>query len=239
MALTHSVDGLRLRQDGPLLTATLDAPGGNQMTAAMCDALIAILSDPPADAHVLLLEARGSAFCLGRERSAASSQTLPLEVARLVEVNSSLARTRLVTVARVHGDAAGFGAGLAALADVAVAVEGAEIWFPEVGLGLAPTLVLAWLGRMVGRREAFWLTATGEHISAARAGQLGLLNEVVADENALDQAVQRRVQTLLSAPMRVHAEIRSMLRSAAELSFEQANELAAERLVIGSLRLAR
>ena len=184
-------------------------------------------------------EARGTSFCLGRERSAASSQTLPLEVARLVEVNTCLARTRLVTVASVQGDAAGFGAGLAALADVAVAVATAEFWFPEVGLGLAPTLVLAWLGRMVGRREAFWLTATGEHISAARAQQLGLLNEVVADEDALDQAVQLRVQALLSAPMRVHAEIRSMLRSAAELSLEQANELAAERLVLGSLRLAR
>jgi len=124
------------------------------------------------------------------------------------------------------------------LADLAVAVESADFWFPEVSLGLAPTLVLAWLGRMIGRREAFWLTATGEHVSARRALELGLLNEVVADPGALDQAVERRVAALLAAPARVHAEIKTMLRSAASLSPDQANELAADRLVIGSLRLA-
>lgn len=239
MTTNTPVAGLRLRAQGPLLVATLEAPGGNQMTAAMCEALVAVLREPPEDAHVLLLEARGEAFCLGRERSAATPEALPAEVARLVEVNSALAGTRLVTVARVQGDAAGFGAGLAALADVAIAVETASFWFPEIALGLAPTLVLAWLGRMVGRREAFWLTATGEHFSAARAVQLGMLNEVVADLPALDRAVERRIELLLGQPGRVHSEIRAMLRSATSLSPDQANELAADRLVIGSLRLSR
>jgi len=238
VATIKSVDGLLVVHDGPVLTATLDAPGGNQMTASMCDALTDVLQDPPSGAHVLVLQAAGHAFCLGRERTAVGAEALPAEVARLVELNDQFTRTRLVTVARVQGDAAGFGAGLAALADLAVAVESADFWFPEVSLGLAPTLVLAWLGQMIGRREAFWLTATGEHVSARRALELGLLNEVVADPGALDQAVERRVAALLAAPARVHAEIKTMLRSAASLSPDQANELAADRLVIGSLRLA-
>ena len=37
-----------------------------------------------------------------------------------------------------------------------------RFYFPEVGIGLAPALVLAWLPRLIGERQAFWLTATGE-----------------------------------------------------------------------------
>jgi len=63
--------------------------------------------------------------------------------------------TRLVTVTEVRGDAAGFGVGVLAACDVAVAEAGARFFFPEVGIGLAPAVVLAWLPRVVGEREAF------------------------------------------------------------------------------------
>ncbi|KWX68855.1 enoyl-CoA hydratase/isomerase family protein [Mycobacterium sp. NAZ190054] len=231
--------GLTLELDGEVLTAVLDAPDGNLMTLDMCDALAAVLRDPPAGAHVLVLSAAGDQFCLGRERTAATPDDLPDEVARLVAVNEALATTRLVTVARVHGDAGGFGVGLAALCDVAVATEAAQLSFPEVRIDLAPALVLAWLPAVVGRREAFWLTATGESVAGAEAVRLGLLNEVVEDVAALDAAVSRRVQLLLRGKPRVHAEIRRMLRSMESLSPTQAYELAADRLVLGSMRRAR
>jgi len=239
MAILSSVDGLVIDAQGPVLSATLAAPNGNQVSPAMADALIEVLTTPPADAHILVLRAVGDAFCLGRDRAATDPGSLAVEVARLVRLNEALAASPLVTIAEVHGDAAGFGAGLMALADVSVAVESAQIWFPEIGLHLAPTLVLAWLERAVGRRDAFWLTATGERISATRAQELGLVNEVVSDQRALSDAIDRRVSELLPRSKRVHAEIKSMLRAASALSPEQANELAASRLVVGSLRIAK
>ena len=237
MAILTSVDGLVIDARGPVLSATLAAPNGNQVSPVMADALIEVLTAPPTDAHVLVLRAVGEAFCLGRDRAATGPGALSVEVDRLVRLNQALVTTSLVTIAEVHGDAAGFGAGLAALADVSVATESARFWFPEIGIGLAPTLVLAWLERMVGRREAFWLTATGERVPAVRALQLGLLNEVVTDQKALSDAVERRVAELVAHPRRVHAEIKSMLRAASALSPEQAGQLAASRLVVGSLRL--
>lgn len=230
------VDGLDVSQDGTVLRVRFDRPGGNLMTLDMCDALAALLTSPPEGAHVAVLEAAGDAFCLGRERTAATADELPREVQRLIAVNRALLHTPLVTVARVQGDAAGFGVGLAALADVAVATRSAKFSFPEVSMDLAPTLVLAWLARVVGRREAFWMTATGEPVEGDAVVSLGLVNEVVDDEAALDQAVLRRVEALSARAPRVHTEIRSMLRSAADLSEEQAYDLSADRLVVGSLR---
>lgn len=232
-------EGLSFALDGAVLTVLIDAPDGNLMTMDMCDALAAVLREPPDGVHVLVLTAAGEHFCLGRERTAATPDDLPLEVARLVAVNEALAATTLVTVARVHGDAGGFGVGLAALCDVAVATRAARLYFPEVRIDLAPALVLAWLPALVGRREAFWLTATGESVAGDEAVRIGLLNEVVDDVTGLDDAVSRRVQSLLRGKPRVHHEIRRMLRSVESLTPGQAYELATDRLVLGSMRRSR
>lgn len=231
-----AVDGITFERDGSRLTARLDRPGGNLMTLAMCDALVEVLRNPPEGTHVLVFEAAGDSFCLGRERAASTPEDLPGEVRRLINVNEALLRTSLVTVAKVQGDVAGFGVGLAALTDVSVAVDTAKFSFPEVKMDLAPTLVLAWLARVVGRRQAFWLTATGEEVSGGRAVRIGLVNDVVATDQELTAAVDRRVAMLQERSPRVHAEIRSMLRSASTLTEEQSYDLSADRLVLGSMR---
>lgn len=228
--------GLHFERDGAVLNARLDSPDGNLMTMAMCDALAGVLTSPPDGVHVLVLSGAGDQFCMGRERTAATPDDLPGEVRRLVAVNDALASTSLVTVARVHGDAAGFGVGLAALCDVAVATRAARLSFPEVRINLAPALVLAWLPHMVGRRAAFWLTASGIPVSGDEAVRIGLLNEVTEDVDALDAAVDDKIAALLAAQPRVHTEIRAMLRSVESLSERQAYELASDRLVLGSLR---
>jgi methylglutaconyl-CoA hydratase len=136
----------------------------------------------------------------------------------------------------VQGDAAGFGVGVVASCDVSVAVAGARFSFPEVGIGLAPSLVLAWLPRIVGERQAFWLTATGEPVSAARALEFGLLNAVAPDPDALSADVDERIATLRTASPRVHAEIRDMIRAFARLTDDAALDASIDRLVVGSLR---
>lgn len=225
---------VRVRADGAVVHVDLHLEDG-LLPLASATELTGILRHPPEGAHVLVLRSVGDSFCLGRERTAATAHDLPGEVDVLVGLNDALARSRLVSVAVVAGDAAGFGAGLAALCDVAVAADTARFWFPEVGIGLAPTLVLAWLADVVGRRQAFWLTASGEQVDADTAVRLGLLNEAVpADE--LEAAVAARVDALLQRSPRVHAEIRDMLRVAATMDVQQAHELARDRLVVGSLR---
>lgn len=231
-----TVSGMTFERDGAVLTVRLDSPGGNLMTMDMCDALAGVLTSPPDGVHVLVLAAAGDSFCMGRERTAATPDDLPTEVRRLIAVNEALAATPLVTVARVQGDAAGFGVGLAALCDVAVATRTARLNFPEVRINLAPALVLAWLPQMVGRRAAFWLTSSGLPVSGDEAVRIGLLNEVVENVDALDAAVAQKVEALLAGEPRVHKEIRSLLRSVESLSQSQAYELAADRLVLGSLK---
>lgn len=220
-----------------VLTVTMPLSDDGLLSLATCDALCALLLSPPEGAHVLILESAGRVFCMGRERTAATIDELPREVDRLVAVNEALRSTSLVSVAKVHGDAAGFGVGLAALTDFAVAATSARFSFPEVEIGLAPVLVLAWLPQLVGRREAFRLTSTGAAISANRAEALGLVTGVAAAGD-LDAQTDSIVETLRRRSPRVHREIREFLRVADQATEAAATEIARPRLMVGSLRRA-
>lgn len=223
--------------DGVLV---VEVDGGEEALWSLADLreLTTLLTAPPAGAHVLHLRSRGDAFCRGRERGGTDAPpgVVRAEAETLAAVTRAFRGTSLVTVTEVHGDAAGFGVGVVAASDVAVAVAGARFSFPEVGFGLAPALVLAWLPRVVGRREAFWLAATGEQASAQRALELGLLNAVVAGPEELRADVDRRISQLRGRSPRVHAEIRDMLRAFAAVGDDQALDMSIDRLVVGSLR---
>ena len=228
LAIHDPVDGV--------VAVELDRPPGNLFTVDLCRRLAALLEHPPEGAHVLRLRAAGDAFCLGRERGGSTPAELRTEAQVLVDVMRALRRTRLVTVVEVQGDAAGFGVGLVAAFDVAVALETSRFSFPEVGIGLAPALVLAWLPRVVGEREAFWFTATGEAIPAARAVELGLVNAVVSSADELRKHTDERVTALRSRSPRVHADIKDMLRVFAGVGDDQALDVSIDRLVVGSMR---
>jgi enoyl-CoA hydratase/carnithine racemase len=222
-------------EDGVIL-AELSRPPENLFSIAMCERLTAVLDDPPEGAHVLRLRAAGDAFCLGRDRGGSSPAEVRAEAEALADLTRSAQRTRLVTVAEVQGDAAGFGVGVVAAFDVSVAVREATLRFPEVGIGLAPALVLAWLPRVVGRRQAFWLTATGEPLPAGKAAELGLLNEVVETRDALTKRVDDMVAQLRGHSPRVHGDIKDMLRVFGDVGDERALDVSIDRLVVGSLR---
>ena len=228
LSISDTVDGV--------VTVELDRPPGNLFTVDLCRRLVRLLEEPPADAHVLRLRAQGDVFCMGREREGSTPAELREEVGVLVALTRALRRTRLVTVAEVQGDAAGFGVGVVAACNVAVAVESARFSFPEVTIGLAPALVLAWLPRVVGEREAFWLTASGEAVPARRAQELGLVNGVVSTAEELAKDVDDRIGVLRSHSPRVHADIKDMLRLFAGASDDDVLDVSIDRLVVGSMR---
>jgi methylglutaconyl-CoA hydratase len=96
--------------------------------------------------------------------------------------------------------------------------------------------VLAWLPRVVGPREAFWLTATGETITAARAVELGLVNATAASVEELGKQSDERAAALGRRSPRVHADIKDMIRMFAEVGDDAALDVSLDRLVVGSLR---
>ncbi|HSK23321.1 MAG TPA: enoyl-CoA hydratase/isomerase family protein [Egicoccus sp.] len=233
-----AVEGMRIETADGVATATLARAPENLLTGAICRALTELLLRPPPQLHVLRLRAEGRVFCLGRERVAEDVGSLRDEVQALVALNLALRDSPVVSVAEVHGDAAGFGVGLAALCDVTVAAASARFWFPEVEIDLAPTVVLSWLPRLVGTKTAVHLTATGRRVDAAEAARLGLVTSVV-DDGDLATTVDIEVERLRGLSPHVHGQIKAFTAQTADLTTEQAYVLATERLILGSMARRR
>lgn len=101
-----------------------------------------------------------------------------------------LSNFRGVTIAAVNGFAMGGGLECAMACDIRIAEEQSLLALPEATVGLLPcgggTQNLAWL---VGEGWAKRMILCGERVSAQKAIEIGLIEEVVDQGTALDQAL--------------------------------------------------
>ncbi|RYZ73556.1 MAG: enoyl-CoA hydratase/isomerase family protein, partial [Lysobacteraceae bacterium] len=156
-----------------------------------------------------------------------------LALARLMRTLDQLPKP---TVARVHGAAFGGGVGLVACCDIAIGVSGARFGLTESRLGLLPAVISPYLVAAIGARQARRWFATAEMFDAPTALQIGLLHQVVA-EDQLDAAVQRQVDLLLQAGPIAAARAKSLVASIGAQVDGQAQDQANAAL-IAALRVS-
>ncbi|MFC7395638.1 enoyl-CoA hydratase/isomerase family protein [Chelatococcus sp. GCM10030263] len=105
-----------------------------------------------------------------------------------------------VVIAKLRGLALGGGGELMLACDLRVAASTAEFGFPEIKLGALPAAGgIKRLVQEVGPAMARSLIMTGRPISAARALDIGLINEVV-EEGELDARVDSLAAELAGLP---------------------------------------
>src|SRR5437773_11746358 len=96
---------------------------------------------------------------------------------------TTLAETRLVTIAAVHGAAVAGGAGIMSACDFVVAGEKTKIGYPEVRRGLVAGLVMTFLRLQIGEGNMRELVLGGELIDAELGWEIGVVCRVgVPDE---------------------------------------------------------
>ncbi len=110
---------------------------------------------------------------------------------KMAEMLKRLYDLPALTVALVEGAAFGGGAGLVAACDLSVATADARFAFSEVKLGLIAATIGPYVVAAIGPRKARSLFATGRVFDAAFAQQIGLVDEVVADREGLQGAMER------------------------------------------------
>jgi enoyl-CoA hydratase len=151
------------------------------------------------------------AFIAGADIGAMSVMS-PLEAKRFSEIGHAamalLDRSPIPTIAAVNGFALGGGCEVALACDIRIAAENATFGFPEVGLGILPGMGgTQRLPRLVGPALAKELIFTGRRISAEEAREIGLVNRVVAEGEALDAARELAAGISANGPLAVrHAK---------------------------------
>ncbi len=114
-----------------------------------------------------------------------------------------LNRMPLPTVALVHGFCVGGGTGLVAACDVVIAAQSAKFAISEVRWGLTASIIFPQLNDAIGVRQLRRYGLTGERFDAAEACRIGLVHQVV-DDDQLDAEGEKIVSALLeNAPIAI------------------------------------
>ena len=110
-------------------------------------------------------------------------------------------------IARIQGFALGGGLEIALCCHLRIGSERARLGLPEIGLGVMPGFGgTQRLLRLAGRAATLEMCLLGQPVDAARALQLGILNQVV-DSDALDHAVDTLADQLANAAPRALSAI--------------------------------
>jgi enoyl-CoA hydratase/carnithine racemase len=145
---------------------------------------LAAMLDERDDVRAVVLTGTGDkAFCAGADlkerRGVPAAETGPYLNAIGGAINR-FAELHKPTICAMNGSAYGGGLELALACDFRILVEGAEVGLTEVKLGIMPGAGgTQRLPRLVGEARAKELILLGRRIGAARALEIGLVNQVV------------------------------------------------------------
>jgi cyclohexa-1,5-dienecarbonyl-CoA hydratase len=171
---------------------TINRPSLNILNVETLRELTAALENVRNDAHVkvvIITGAGNKAFCAGVDVRDHFPDKIETTLNVFNRVFYTLVNLDKPVIAAVNGYALGGGCELAMACDIVIASETAQFGQPEINVGAIPTVAAALLPKLVGRKKAFELIFTGDTISAAEAGQIGLVNKVVPSEK-LEEATK-------------------------------------------------
>ena len=222
---------VRSERRGALVEITLDRPKANAIdtatSRALGEAFIGFRDDP--ELRVAIVTGGGERFFSGGWdlKAAAAGDASADEdygpggfagLTELFDLNKPV-------IAAVNGMAVGGGFELALAADLIVAAEHAEFFFPEVNIGiLASAGGAIRLPRRIPRAIATEMLMTGRRMGAEEAARWGLVNAVVPADRLMPAARELAERLLAAAPLSLQA-VKELLREAEGLGVQAAYDL--------------
>ncbi|HKN96856.1 MAG TPA: enoyl-CoA hydratase-related protein [Pseudonocardiaceae bacterium] len=216
---------LLIDDDKGVRTLTLNRPSAyNSLTTELKDELLAALRAAAADDSVraVVLTGAGRAFCAGqdlKEHVAALESGDPAPLRTVDEhynaITLAIANMAKPVIAAVNGTAAGAGASFAYAADLRIAAMSAKFVMAFANIGLTADSGSSWtLPRLIGYGRAMEIMLLGTPVGAARALEIGMVNQVVPDDDVLSTARELAAR-MAAGPTTAYATIKAALQHSA------------------------
>jgi enoyl-CoA hydratase len=163
----------------------------SSVTLEELERFVSFLDALSAKAHAIILHSdlRELYGWIGQYGQAEVGKHARAYLERIHRVMNVLDSSPLTTIAAVHGVTFGGGFELALVCDLIIADKMARFCFPELRLGLIPGFGgIPRLKRDLGNAVVRDLLLTGRSFNATKAQQVGLVSQVVAEDEALRAA---------------------------------------------------
>jgi enoyl-CoA hydratase len=232
-------DNVTLVRSGSIATVTLNRPDRrNSLSDAMLTELAAAFVELRDDAatRVVIVTGAPPVFSAGADAPHARAKTdeerrrlfgsRKSQFRRLFErANTLLENLEQASICMINGHAVGGGWGLTLACDFRFAATAAQLWIPEVDLGVplgvASTTRFV---RLVGPARAKEIIMGGRRYAAAEAQVLGLVHQVVPAES-LEGAVSDYAGMLARKPFRALAEMKARINAIARVGLPEVNAM--------------
>jgi enoyl-CoA hydratase len=235
----HMSDNVVVVRDGPIATVTLSRPDRrNSLSDPMLTDLGAAFAELRDDAttRVVIVTGAPPMFSAGADAPFKKGMTAEerrqmflgrkSQFRRLFErANTMLENLEQATICQINGHAVGGGWGLTLACDFRIAAASAQMWIPEVDLGVplgvASTTRFV---RLVGPARAKEIIMTCRRYTAAEALALGLVHAVAPDAE-LGTAVREYAEMLAAKPVRALAEMKARINAIARTGIPEVNAM--------------
>jgi len=223
-----SYETLTFNVAGAVATITLNRPdAANSLNLQMGNDLLAVANRCTSDPAIraVILTAEGRMFCGGGDVGGFANADNPGELLRGITtgLHAAIARFQRMDaplVIAVNGVAAGAGMSIAASGDFVLAAESAKFTMAYTGIGLSPDGSSTWfLPRLVGPMKAKQLMMRNPLLTAADALELGLVSEVVADDQLMAAATKLATE-LAAGPTRAYGEVKRLVAASLDSSLD-------------------
>jgi enoyl-CoA hydratase/carnithine racemase len=228
-----------LHRDGAIATVTLNRPDRrNALSDPMLTELATVFSELRDDAstRVVIVTGAPPVFSAGADAGLKSSMsdeekraqfaTRKSQFRRLFERgNSVLENLEQTTIAMINGHAVGGGWGLALACDFRIAAAEAELWIPEVDLGVALGVATTTrFVRLVGPGRAKEIIMGGQHYTAAQTEAMGLTHRAIPRSD-LAKVTREWAERFAAKPTRPLSEMKARINTIARTAMPEVNAM--------------
>jgi methylglutaconyl-CoA hydratase len=202
---TNIKDGhVKVEKDHGIVTIEFHHPQSNSLPGALLENLAQTIhseSHHEGTKVIILRSAGDKVFCSGASFDELASIETESEGLKFfsgfANVINAMRKAPQFIIARIQGKCVGGGVGLAAAADYAIAVDGADVKLSELAVGIGPFVVGPAVERKIGLAAFSHLTIDASvWRSAEWAKRKGLFAEVHNDTAAMDDSIDRLANTL-------------------------------------------
>ena len=227
---------LNSEKRGSVLILTINRPhAGNSInaeTARELEIAVAAAAEDN-DLRAIIITGYGQKyFCAGGDikeyRDVINRNELDKVMGHVRRALITLETLNIPTIAAINGYCLGGGLELILAADIRVSSSKAKFALPQTRLGIIP----GWHGierlvRLIGRGRTTMLAAGGKLFDAYDAERLGVVDEIVTDQLALERAKQIASEFDHAAPLALKA-IKKVVRQVANTSEYSSEEVFAD-----------
>jgi 3-hydroxyacyl-CoA dehydrogenase len=177
-------------RDRHVRVITLDNPPVNALSFAYCKQLLDEIRAAHADDAVeaIVITGANGLFSAGADVNDFQNE-LPPQAVTIRDVIAAIEASVKTHVAAIDGNCLGAGLELSLACDYRVATPNAKLGLPEIRLGLLPGAGgTQRLPRLIGARAALELMLKGSSVSAERAHELGIVDDVIDSRDLIARA---------------------------------------------------